>query len=201
MCGSGTIGIEAALLRSNTAPGLIRVERNNIPKSASWIDIPPKVFDNLIIEARNLDNRHSSDSSHFAPIYINDKHPGAIQLATAAAEAAGVPNQLVVSCSDVIDYASHLRLSRRTQPIILDTIITNPPWDRRLAVGADQSWMDLNDFIAEQQLHQPPNSIKGLWTLTGEASLSKHLGISRISKEIRFNAAAIDLSFLNFAAN
>jgi 23S rRNA (guanine2445-N2)-methyltransferase / 23S rRNA (guanine2069-N7)-methyltransferase len=104
MCGSGTIGIEAALLRSETAPGLVRYSHSQFPKCVSWLDISRSQWLISLEDAMNRDKRAALASDrNLPPLYLNDRHPGAIQLAISAAKLAGVHSQIKFSCNDVAE--------------------------------------------------------------------------------------------------
>ena len=57
MCGSGSIAIEASLIASDTAPGLLKYNNNRNP--IRWKDVNQKLFEKCFKEAKERDKRLS----------------------------------------------------------------------------------------------------------------------------------------------
>ncbi|GGI45521.1 RNA methyltransferase [Paenibacillus marchantiophytorum] len=117
-CGSGTIPIEAAMIGWNIAPGL----RRSFPSEA-WGMIPRKLWDKARDEAFDL-------VKDDVPLNIigSDIDPSAIEVAEAAAKAAGLTKQFQLRVEPVLkarprgDYGC---------------LITNPPYGERLGEAQD----------------------------------------------------------------
>ncbi|UKS24075.1 class I SAM-dependent RNA methyltransferase [Paenibacillus sp. HWE-109] len=117
-CGSGTIPIEAAMIGWNIAPGL----RRSFPSEA-WGMIPRKLWDKARDEAFDL-------VKDDVPLNIigSDIDPSAIEVAEAAAKAAGLTKQFQLRVEPVVkarprgDYGC---------------LITNPPYGERLGEAQD----------------------------------------------------------------
>jgi 23S rRNA G2445 N2-methylase RlmL len=181
MCGSGTIPIEAALLATNTAPGLLRYSSSEKPKPGYWKDISVTAWDKVHKEAQQLDQRKSK-LAQYTHILANDMHPGAIKLASESAINAGVSHLIQFSCSDILDYRP---------PRAIDLTISNPPWNIRLE-GADQAWNALRLFSLANNIPQ-----QHLWAVTGDGSLLGYMK-RKPSHEIRFQAANTNLVYAQF---
>ena len=173
MCGSGTIPIEAALIASNTAPGLIR------ERPATFIDVGLGDWKDAVQYALNRDCRSKSKT---VEIFANDMNEGAIALAKQSALKAGVAHLIKWSVSDVSDF----RVGSRGKKILC---VTNPPWDMRLAENAEESWSKLGLWSKK--------SLPGcsIWALSGEPRMTTHFGI-KPSGFARLNAANVDLRLL-----
>ncbi|OPH57285.1 N-6 DNA methylase [Paenibacillus ferrarius] len=117
-CGSGTIPIEAAMIGWNIAPGL----RRSFPSEA-WGNIPRKLWDKARDEAFDA-------VKDDVPLNIigSDIDPSAIEVAEAAAKAAGLTKQFQLRVEPVAkarprgDYGC---------------LITNPPYGERLGEAQD----------------------------------------------------------------
>lgn len=116
-CGSGTIPIEAALLARRMAPGRLR--------RFAFMDGPDfdaALWKSLLAEA---EERICSD---IPPILASDRDAGAVQMARANAQRAGV--------TEAIEF-SQLAVSAIQPPPIPGTVITNPPYGVRVSSGHD----------------------------------------------------------------
>lgn len=119
-CGSGTIGIEAALRVRRIAPGLSRSFAME-----QWPAAPRELFTMVRAEARA-----AVLPSVAVPIVLRDRDAGAIEAARANAERAGVLADLSVGQGALSDTV----LSE-----VGDTglLLTNPPYGLRVSEGAD----------------------------------------------------------------
>ena len=112
MCGSGTIGIEAAMLMRNIAPGM---KRHFSAENYPFID--KKHFLNAREEARE-----SIVQSDFVG-YLSDIDEECLEISKANAYRAGVLNSLRIFKQDA---------RRISAPGKRGTIVTNPPYGERL---------------------------------------------------------------------
>lgn len=197
MCGSGTIAIEAALLATNTAPGILKygpsktfkdstIAKLPVPQSAMWPDIDIHDWDAVWAHAYQKDRRADvlAGRSTIPLIMANDMHPGAVELAIRASAAAGVHKLISFACKDISEYIPKMRP---------DMIITNPPWDIRLE-GAGESWYKLGNF-ARQQLQGGT-----LWALSGNAEVTRNLRMPATHK-IPFSSSSMDLRLLRYVVD
>jgi putative N6-adenine-specific DNA methylase len=122
MAGSGTFLIEAALMATNTAPGLFRERWPCV----EWPDADPEAWRDAVASAR--DARRPGGAAGGAPprLWGNDAHGGALALAARDAEAAGVRSLIRLHSGDAAEW----RLPAPPQ-----LVVCNPPWGQRLASG------------------------------------------------------------------
>jgi putative N6-adenine-specific DNA methylase len=116
-CGSGTIPIEAALMAAAIPPGVNR--------RFAFMDWPD--FDeNTWLTIRN--QVHSGGVITHPVILASDRDAGAIKMAQANAERAGVENFIDFKCQAV---------SSITPPPGQGWVVTNPPYGLRISEGKD----------------------------------------------------------------
>jgi len=116
MCGSGTIGIEAALLARRMAPG-----RNRSFRFEGWPGADAGSWRSVLDAARSEELPRAP-----VPIVVSDRDAGAVEAATANAERAGVADDVTVV---------QRPLSAMETPGSAGWVITNPPYGIR--VGDD----------------------------------------------------------------
>ena len=171
MAGSGTIPIEAALIATRTAPGLLR----SPPPLARW-DSFAAAWHVAAGEARDVRLERAP-----LPILANDWHGGALELARRAARAGGVDTSITFSQAPAEAFAPS------TTP---DLVVTNPPWDGRLE-GGEESWTQLRTFLKR--------SCGGstAWVLSGNKALTQHLRM-RAASRLRIESSGTDLALLAY---
>ncbi|KAL1521107.1 hypothetical protein AB1Y20_022661 [Prymnesium parvum] len=174
MAGSGTFAIEAALIATNTAPGLLRAQ----PPIASpgWAEGGQADWEELVQEARAALRPCAP-----LPILANDLHGGALELARRGAEAAGVSSSIHFTEGGVAAFVP------RDSP---DLVVSNPPWDLRLESGSE-AWQELGSFLKR--------SCGGstAWLLSGNKDLTRHLRM-RKSESLRLENAGVSLVWLKY---
>ena len=112
MCGSGTFLVEAALIATNTPPGIFR----NKFSFENWNDFEPEIFDNIVSD-------DSAERSFEHTIYGRDISPRAIEIAQANVNSAHVMRSVKLEVKPV----------RQTVDVPAGTlIISNPPYGERL---------------------------------------------------------------------
>lgn len=119
-CGSGTIGIEAALRARSIAPGLCRSFAME-----NWPEADVAMYSDVRRLARAQVKR-----STLAPIVLRDRDAGAIAAARANAKRAGVLDDLVIE---------HAALSETDLSSLGPNgmVVTNPPYGHRISEGGD----------------------------------------------------------------
>jgi putative N6-adenine-specific DNA methylase len=122
-CGSGTIPIEAALLASGMPPGTYRRFA-----FMSWPGFAPDIWEGLL--SKSLSNLRAE----VPKILASDRDAGAIQIAQANAERAGVAEFVDFSC----------RAVSAIEPVGTGWVVTNPPYGLRLS-----STHDLRNLYAQ----------------------------------------------------
>ncbi len=113
MCGSGTILIEGAMMAQNIAPG---VNRNF--SAERWDVLPPSAWAQERERARDLVKK----DVHFQA-YGSDIDAGALELARANAERAGVSQKIAWKEADLKDFSPVTEKG---------TLICNPPYGERM---------------------------------------------------------------------
>jgi len=154
MCGAGTFAIEAAMMATHRAPGLLR---KSFPfmqwpdfERTRWKDCRGRAFSHARFELGT-------------PILANDGHPGALSLARKDASAAGVSEFIHFAQADIAELAP---------PVTPRIVCVNPPWGKRLdGPGVAETWRKLGRFLRG---HCAGASA---WVLTGNRSLSRELDL------------------------
>ena len=133
-CGSGTIGIEAALRARNIAPGLARTFAME-----SWPEINAGLLNSIKRDA-HAEVKTKTDLK----IFMSDRDAGACAAATSNAERAGVLEQVVIE--------NH-SLSETELPKIAPGgfVVTNPPYGVRVSGAHDlrSLYQRLGDIMRE----------------------------------------------------
>jgi putative N6-adenine-specific DNA methylase len=116
-CGSGTIAIEAALMALGLPPG-----RNRRFAFMDWPAYEPGRWEALLAEVKPKADKE------LPPIQASDRDAGAIQMARANAERAGVADGIEFTC----------RAVSAIQPAMgPGWVVTNPPYGLRVSEGKD----------------------------------------------------------------
>lgn len=172
MCGSGTIPIEAALIATDSAPGLLRPP----PALSRWPDSDPSLWRRLTAEARAAVQPRAP-----CAILANDVYGGALTLAERAARAAGVASSIEFSEGDALAY----RPSGAPR-----LVVTNPPWDIRLD-GGEEAWRSLSMFLKREC------GGARAWVLSGSKDLTQHLRM-RAASRLRIENAGTSLALIAY---
>lgn len=125
MCGSGTLVIEAALMASDSAPGLLRTHWGFL----RWPGHDDGAWKALIDEAIE---RQEAGLTRLPPMTGSDHDPAVIRIARANARRAGLEKYVRFECQD-LDQARPVTTT--------GLLITNPPYGERL--GQDQQILPL----------------------------------------------------------
>lgn len=120
-CGSGTIAIEAALMATDTAPGLLRKKPYQFEKLPSF---DSALFDKIVEEAE--ERREKALNERDISIYASDISRTAVEISKAAALKAGV--------LDFIDFSISDFTKKEKAPAPIGCIVTDPPYGERMAV-------------------------------------------------------------------
>lgn len=115
-CGSGTIPIEAALIARGIAPG-----GDRLFAFMHWPDFDPVLWKALLAESKRQTH------AHVPRIVASDRDAGAIQMAQANAERAGVADSIEFSC----------RTISAIEPTGTGWMVTNPPYGLRVSANKD----------------------------------------------------------------
>jgi len=120
-CGSGTIPIEAALIRSGMAPG-----RSRRFAFMDWPGFDERLWQSLLVEAQGR------QPAGGAPILASDRDAGAIQSARDNAMRAGMSGQIDFTCQAVSDALAGIDPGSRP-----GWVVTNPPYGVRVSADKD----------------------------------------------------------------
>lgn len=130
MCGSGTLLIEAALIRLHVAPGLYR---ESFPFQ-DWSDFDQGAWDELVDAAVSSQRR---DEDINMELIGNDAEPAALALAERDLRRTNLSHAVRL----VHGSAAELQLDKQ-----VTLVVSNPPWGRRLE-GEDEAWYALGSFL------------------------------------------------------
>ncbi|AEC02565.1 bifunctional 23S rRNA (guanine(2069)-N(7))-methyltransferase RlmK/23S rRNA (guanine(2445)-N(2))-methyltransferase RlmL [Parasphaerochaeta coccoides] len=120
-CGAGTLVVEAALMATDTAPGLVD------PSRFAFLKLPlhqPQTWEKVLSEALS---RQKAGRSRSIEIHAWDIDPQAIEAAKGNAQAAGVSDFITFA---VKDFTS---MSVEDVPAAHGYVVTDPPYGVRLA--------------------------------------------------------------------
>ena len=120
-CGSGTIAVEAALMATDTAPGLLR--KKPYPFE-SLPNFDKEAFDRVVEEAE--ERRRKAIDERDISIFASDISRTAVEISKAAALKAGVYDFISFSVQDFT------KLEK--PPVSKGCIVTDPPYGERMTV-------------------------------------------------------------------
>jgi 23S rRNA G2445 N2-methylase RlmL len=164
MCGSGTLAIEAALIGSGRAPGLLR--HNFALKHVHGFDAG--IWKEVRAEVR------ATSKLVQAPIVASDQDPKMIDAARKNAKTAGVDKLIRFEVCDFAD---------TTMPEGGGVVILNPPYGRRL--GEDSELEELYPRIGDF-FKQKATGYTG-YVFTGDLPLAKRIGLRTKRRMPYFN--------------
>lgn len=169
MCGSGTVLIEAALIAQNVPPGIHRhfaFEKFNTFDKYRWIEVRQEAKDQMIPVASGQLKLFGSDYSEHM-----------IDLASQNAERARVPLRLRVGDARVVP-------PPKTSAEQGGTIITNPPYEERVAVEGQNTEV----FFSEWASHLKKNFTDwSCWVISNSSTLTKDMHLRPSQKIPVFN--------------
>ena len=120
-CGSGTIAVEAALMATDTAPGLLR--KKPYPFE-SLPNFDKEAFDRVVEEAE--ERRRKAIDERDISIFASDISRTAVEISKAAALKAGVYDFISFSVQDFT------KLEK--PPVSKGCVVTDPPYGERMTV-------------------------------------------------------------------
>lgn len=185
MCGTGTLLIEAALIATDTAPGLLRIQSHNTRFGfLAWKQHQPHIWQRLLEEAKA---RQQIGMQKPLPAFLGyDASPRAVTQARDHIETAGLSKLIQISVRE----ANHL-----TPPTHLGNkpgfLITNPPYGERL--GDVDALKPLYQHLGQRLREQFQGWHIALFT--GNPDLGKATGI-RAKKQYAFWNGTISCKLL-----
>ena len=168
-CGSGTIAVEAALMATDTAPGLLRKKPYTFE---SLPNFDKEAFDRMVEEAE--ERRRKAIDERDISIFASDISRTAVEISKAAALKAGVYDFISFSVQDFT------KLEK--PPVSKGCIVTDPPYGERMTVR------DI-DLLYENTGKVLQNVFKG-WDatiLTGNSELLSNIDMKPDRTNTLFN--------------
>ena len=177
MCGSGTLAIEAALIATNTRPGVFRT-------NYGFMHIQGYNEDFYLDERGKLENQIIDDVPGLR-IIATDYDKQAIINAQKNAKAAGV--------ADIIDFYLADFASTKVPQQENGVVYFNPEYGERLGElrELERTYSEIGDFLKKD--------CKGYtgYIFTGNMDLAKHIGL-KASRRIEFYNSKIDCRLLEY---
>ncbi len=165
MCGSGSLPLEAALLASNTAPGLLSPNFG----FQRWLNFDAASWQTLLEEARQEQKQVPNNL-----IFGSDRDRKAVELARRNAGNSRVGNQVRWSQQD---------FAKLGPPAANGTLICNPPYGERIGdeVQLEAFYGKIGDTLKQNW--------KGwtAWIFTGNLPLAKRIGLKPSRRIVLFN--------------
>jgi putative N6-adenine-specific DNA methylase len=176
MCGSGTLAIEAALLASNRAPGLLRDNFGFM----HILGFPREAWEALRREAEKAILPWPAEPV----VYANDLDPEAVEAAQRNAAHAGVADGIEFGVMD---------FSETPMPEAGGVVVLNPPYGERLDGETDLEYLyhGIGDFFKKRG-----QGYIG-FVFTGSPDLGKRVGL-RTRRKIPFFNSEIECRLLEF---
>ena len=177
MCGSGTLAIEAALIATNTAPGLFRT-------NYGFMHIQGYDEDHYLAERGTLENEIQDDVPGLR-IIATDHSKQAIVNAEKNAKAAGV--------ADIIEFNKVDFADTHVPPNAGGVIFLNPEYGERLGeeTALQETYKRIGDFMK-----QKCGGYHG-YIFTGNMALAKKVGL-KANRRIEFYNGKIDCRLLQY---
>ncbi len=176
LCGSGTFVIEAAMIASDMAPGLLREYWG----FTGWRGFDARAFDQLLDEA---DRRFEQGLENMPTLLGFDVNPQCIQSAEASARSMGLAPYVRFAQSDCIALPAALEEAG----VCLDQpgfIATNPPYGVRMLAG------ELDEFYA--RFREGVAGLSSSWNMvviTPDSTFDASLGLDAYSAKPVYNGA------------
>jgi 23S rRNA G2445 N2-methylase RlmL len=176
MCGSGTIAIEAALIKSRRVPGVLR-QRFAFEHLIG--------FDQEYLDAEVSAVRAEVDFSSARNIFASDIDANSVAVARANAAAAGVEHMIQF---DICDFQETPLPEQRPMVVML-----NPEYGERLGSEEelDPTYSRIGDFFKKRC------SDSWGYVFTGNMNLAKRIGL-KTKRRIEFYTAQIECRLLEF---
>ena len=197
MAGSGSLVLEAAMMATDLAPGLMRIKcgvpGHNLPPAVRWrsndhVDVVA-LWKSLLVDATAQAKRGMKQNS--VRILANDIHPGALDICQSSLQRAGLDRFVEVFEGDCGGW--EMDDNGDESPPVL--VVTNPPWGERLTEDMHDSWEALRAFLRDRC---PPRT--EAWVLSGNKEATKHLGLKR-SNSFPLQTAQQQLRWIQYKIN
>lgn len=161
MCGSGTLLIEAALLRLRVAVGLYRRQPFPFEK---WPDFQRDVYE--MVRQMAIHTQLTDDTSIGIKLLGNDINPSAVRMAQSLVDRMRLDSVIQLTQLDVDDLDVD-----NPWPMV---VVSNPPWGRRI-VGEEQAWGALGSFLKRHGQVGASDACTGAVLLSGDPGVTRAL--------------------------
>ena len=175
MCGSGSLPLEAALLASNRAPGLLSKNFG----FQRWRDFDPQMWQDILTEAENARSEVSGNL-----IFGSDKERKVVELARRNAEASGIGAKIRWSQRD---------FTLLDPPASSGTLLCNPPYGARIGdeKKLEAFYKKIGDTLKQNWTGWTA------WVFTGNLPLAKRIGLKPSRRIVLYNGP-IECRLLKF---
>ena len=172
MCGSGTLLIEAALIATNTPPGIYRQGF----AFEKWKDYDEDLFDSIY-------NDETNEREFEFKIYGSDISPRAISIAEANIKSAGMSRYVTLSTKP---FQQYINVPANT------TMVVNPPYGERIS---SKDILNLYEMIGSTLKHK----FKGYdaWVLSYKEECFDKIGL-KPSEKIALMNGGLDCEFRKY---
>jgi putative N6-adenine-specific DNA methylase len=174
MCGSGTLLIEAALIATQTPPGLFRSRYGFM----QWPDFDSTLWSSCVEEAK-----HQIREEPENPIAGADLSTGTRDAAAANIVRAGVDEYISLKVADIRDFMP---------PAGEGMCIVNPPYGERFTHSA---LYELYEAIGSAWKHRFPSYTA--WMLSSNSEALKHVGL-RPFRKIKLLNASLECTYAGY---
>lgn len=221
MAGSGTFCIEAALIGSDFAPGLLRMKLYNnvndendggrnphqVPPIVRWKGADRARWKQLVLEARDRaevgmkwiraeDTKSNNPRTRNCIIMGNEYNPNAASLARGDIASAGFGDCIRIHEYDCVDWdLSKVGESDNSNNSVIvpgrTIVVCNPPWGLRLTEDIEESWLSLKLFLREHC-----NGAEA-WILSGSKDTTRFLRMKK-SRSVVIKTGDEDLRWIQY---
>jgi len=179
MCGSGTLPIEAALIASDTAPGLARTYYGFL----RWRGHNAAIWESLLSEAQA---RRAAGIKNLPPIRGYDSDPAAVRVALVNVERAGLTGRVHIERRYLADCRSE-----HVENIGL--VVVNPPYGERLGEESELPGLYRELGSVLKRCYEGWRAA----VFTGNPELGKVMGLRAHKRHVLYNGA-IECKLLHF---
>ncbi|KAG7368995.1 N6-adenine-specific DNA methylase [Nitzschia inconspicua] len=180
MAGSGSLILEACMIATDIAPGLMRIrcglDVHRMPPVTRWKGSDQQdaeeLWKSILLDATRRAKsgiQRMREEPDRIQIVANDIHPGAIEIMESALSQAGFVNFVEIHNWDCYDLAV-----ADNDPCRHTIVTTNPPWGVRLTEDIQESWEGLKHFIR----NKCPGGTR-VYVLSGDKSATGILKLKR----------------------
>jgi 23S rRNA (guanine2445-N2)-methyltransferase / 23S rRNA (guanine2069-N7)-methyltransferase len=171
LCGTGTFGIEAAMIASDTAPALIRQYWG----FDNWLMHDALAWDDLLSEA---DDRADAGRASMPPIILSDASKAAIVAANDNIRRAGFAGAIFTQVSNLAQVEFELPTQYEN-----GLIVCNPPYGERLSTASQLPPL----YAALAKLRRTSLSKCSMTLITSDASIDSFIGSVPVEKVDLYN--------------